>query len=724
MLAACTFALATDATAPTVAAAAPGNPGVPSAGIPIYSEDFSNQSASGAPIRIGSYTGGPDAEGLTYSADAAWSPGASACNGWIMAKGTPLPANGGTPAVTDNDECDRNDGFGNLGEMAVDMGTYQGMTPAQAASNQILSAYTNSVGGTQAAGVLLSSNGSIATIPGHYYAVSAIFGAQNCFASQPKLTFELVVDGSPVVLGTDLNPCTDPSSVQMGNVRVAKLQSRAIQMPIGTNSVVGLRLRNTTASGTGNDGAFDLPQIVDITPQLDKSFSPPVIRAGAPSTLTFTVTNTAELEAKTDWAFTDALPADVRVAATPNVGGTCGQLAGSSFAVTAAAGSGQVSAVGGDLGLDQASCTITVDVTSDTAGSYVNGPGNMTSLIGLYPPADTPLRVIDPAIDLVKSASPTTFTAAGQTITYTFTATNTGRDPLADVTITDPLPGLSALTCDPAAPSSLAVGATMTCTATYETTQADVDAGKVVNVATTKGTDLSGGTVTDSDTKTITGTASPAIALDKSASAIVDANGDGIVGNPGDTIDYRFEVTNTGNVTLAHITVDDPKIDVTCPTGALAPGASVTCGPVTYVITRPETAAGQVVNTATATGVPPTGPPATSPPSTVRVPIEEPPTVPTTVPTTVPPTVPTTAPPTGPVTTPPTVPVGAPVPVPVTIEHRHAAPPAPRSSAKPTVRIGSLPVTGASVLGLALAGASLVFGGVVLVGARRRRGAA
>ena len=67
------------------------------------------------------------------------------------------------------------------------------------------------------------------------------------------------------------------------------------------------------------------------------------------------------------------------------------------------------------------------------------------------------------------------------TLTYTFTATNTGDVTLTGVTITDPLPGLSALTCVPVQPSTLAPTASMVCTATYVVTQADVDAGNIAN---------------------------------------------------------------------------------------------------------------------------------------------------------------------------------------------------------------------------------------------------
>ena len=55
---------------------------------------------------------------------------------------------------------------------------------------------------------------------------------------------------------------------------------------------------------------------------------------------------------------------------------------------------------------------------------------------------------------------------------------------------------------------------------------------------------------------------------------------------------------------------------VTCPTGPLAPGASVTCTS-TYTLTTSDEAAGGVSNTASASGTPPTGPATTSSSATV-----------------------------------------------------------------------------------------------------------
>ncbi|MDL1869516.1 hypothetical protein FBQ98_08825, partial [Gammaproteobacteria bacterium PRO6] len=74
---------------------------------------------------------------------------------------------------------------------------------------------------------------------------------------------------------------------------------------------------------------------------------------------------------------------------------------------------------------------------------------------------------------------------------------------------------------------------------------------------------------------------------------------------------YSFTVLNSGNTTLTGVGVNDPLLGgaITCTPTTLAPGATATCGPVNYTVTAPDVLNGQVDNTATATGTPPSGPP-------------------------------------------------------------------------------------------------------------------
>ena len=89
--------------------------------------------------------------------------------------------------------------------------------------------------------------------------------------------------------------------------------------------------------------------------------------------------------------------------------------------------------------------------------------------------------------------------------------------------------------------------------------------------------------MTDDDSVTTTVPANPAIALDKTASAIADNDSNGP--DAGDTITYTFKVTNTGNVPLNPVSVTDPKVGtVTCSPSSLAPGAFVNCTAAPYVL--------------------------------------------------------------------------------------------------------------------------------------------
>jgi uncharacterized repeat protein (TIGR01451 family)/gliding motility-associated-like protein len=77
----------------------------------------------------------------------------------------------------------------------------------------------------------------------------------------------------------------------------------------------------------------------------------------------------------------------------------------------------------------------------------------------------------------------------------------------------------------------------------------------------------------------------------------------------GDTINYNFTVTNTGNVSLTNVTITDPLVAVVGgPIATLAVGAvDATTFTAIYTITQADIDAGQVNNTATASGTPPSG---------------------------------------------------------------------------------------------------------------------
>ncbi|RDV43687.1 hypothetical protein DOE76_16465 [Leifsonia sp. ku-ls] len=246
--------------------------------------------------------------------------------------------------------------------------------------------------------------------------------------------------------------------------------------------------------------------------------------------------------------------------------------------------------------------------------------------------ADVPMAPT-PAIALVKSADASALQSpakAGDTITYTFRSTNTGNVPLTNVSIADPLPGLSALSYSwPGTPGALLPGQTVTATATYQLTEADIQAGHVVNTATTTGTPPSGPAVTDQSSVDVPVAAVPGLKIEKTA----DTSAIQSPAQPGDTITYAFRATNTGNVPLTGVAISDrlPGLSALTYTwpgapGVLLPGQSVTAV-ATYQLTQSDIDAGHVANSATTVGIPPVGPPITPPPGNTDTPLPSKPSI-------------------------------------------------------------------------------------------------
>src|SRR4051794_17420224 len=136
-------------------------------------------------------------------------------------------------------------------------------------------------------------------------------------------------------------------------------------------------------------------------------------------------------------------------------------------------------------------------------------------------------------------------------------------------------------------------GESVTCTASYTVTQADLDAGR----SEERGVGKDGGTTSNTDTQTATATQTPELALEKSIT------GGDPFDAPGDVVTYDFTVTNTGNVRLAGPVTgaDDHASDESCPAlgtvgngdGFLDPGESVTCT-ASYTVTQADLDAGSV----------------------------------------------------------------------------------------------------------------------------------
>ncbi|MFT3892850.1 MAG: hypothetical protein QM730_14555 [Anaerolineales bacterium] len=185
-----------------------------------------------------------------------------------------------------------------------------------------------------------------------------------------------------------------------------------------------------------------------------------------------------------------------------------------------------------------------VDNIASTSGTYATT--TVTDTASATIPA-----IQNPALTFEKTGSfdagADGYADAGELITYTFVVTNVGNVTLHNATVTDPLAGLSAITCNS---TTIPVDGHITCTATYAVTQADIDAGSVYNLATADSKESE----PDDDDNTEPLPQNPLIQVVKTSTTTN-------ISAAGQVVPYTFTVTNEGNVTLTGITVTDPNCD-------------------------------------------------------------------------------------------------------------------------------------------------------------------
>ncbi len=276
--------------------------------------------------------------------------------------------------------------------------------------------------------------------------------------------------------------------------------------------------------------------------------------------------------------------------------------------------------------------TITADLVNTATATGDPSSPTGTPLPDVDPPTSGPddaeVNLVAPAIQLEKTVYAGAHDggarcdtagvelasgAAGATVTWCFTVTNTGDTALDSIAIDDPTLGLTdsstLIAVSGAAP--LAPGDQMTLA--YEGTLS----GDQVNVATATGTPTnpdgsplpdSVANPTDDDSATVD-TIDPSIELVKTIS--VDGTCPGspsVFGELGDAITYCFIATNDGDTELINVTVDDATLglataDLTLVSGSLA---SLAVGD-SVILSYESTVTGDLVNDASTSATPADG---------------------------------------------------------------------------------------------------------------------
>ena len=303
--------------------------------------------------------------------------------------------------------------------------------------------------------------------------------------------------------------------------------------------------------------------------------------------------------------------------------------------ITSLAPGAAVSCVTSTYTLTSADITAgSVTKTAQAQSSFTNYGQSATTLTRTDPAAT---YLVDASVALTKTAQVNqginSRVDAGDTITYTFAVTNTGAIALSGVEISDTLISTTDIVCVGSANNVtpvLAPGNTTTCSATYVITQLNVDAGSVTNTAT-----ASSGSISDSDTVISSLVQSPGLTVEKTGILNNGVVAPSVSSEAGDTIEYRYVVTNSGNVTLSAVTVSDDKIiddaTILCPSGSgtnnvissLTPGTSVTCS-VVYTVTSVDITNLSVVNTVTVAANRPGSTPITPATDTLTLRLAEP----------------------------------------------------------------------------------------------------
>jgi len=383
-------------------------------------------------------------------------------------------------------------------------------------------------------------------------------------------------NGSSTLTGVVVSdPMLSPNTTTCASVAPGTTCVLVGTYSVTANDVAAAQITNTASADSDQTGPIDDTEVVPV-PQPSHALVKAVpVNAdedgsgdmSVGDTLTYTITATNDGTA----VLTNLVISDPMIA--PNTT-TCASVAPTATCVL----TGTYTVTAADVAAGQINNT----ATSDTDQT---GPEDAPQTVVLNAPSLTMVKAAPVNADEDASGD----VSAGDTLTYTITATNNGSTNLTNVVVSDPLLTPSTTTC-----GSVASGATCVLTGTYTVTPADVAAGQIDNTATADSDQTD--PVDDTHSQPLD---APLLALDKAAPVNADEDGSTDV-SVGDTLTYTITATNNGGSNLTNLVVSDPLLVPNAQTCAsVAPtGTCVLVG--NYTVTAADVAAGQIDNTATA----------------------------------------------------------------------------------------------------------------------------
>ena len=133
---------------------------------------------------------------------------------------------------------------------------------------------------------------------------------------------------------------------------------------------------SSTNGGSGNSASATL--VVPRTPEVVKSFAPASVAPGVASVLTLVVSNPNSTAAILGAGLADTYPLGLVNTSTPNAAISCS--GGSMATLTGGAAGGNTIGLSGGTLAASGSCTLTVNVSASTAGSFENTTANVISM--------------------------------------------------------------------------------------------------------------------------------------------------------------------------------------------------------------------------------------------------------------------------------------------------------------------------------------------------------